>query len=225
MEIDINLNHLKTKVDLKEMKLSFVPGRGAKRERWGYICIKDDFHYKIADVCVGELKDSNALAKEIVRRFNDCPEYLKDGALRKKYHIDNFHVQFYVENPCPTSETNIINMVKKDGSIIISIRRVKHNYEIKDIQSFNSSLPTEDIKEIISMLVGYVKEENSTTYLEMMTDRGVDPKILESMGFERNFFAYNNKAHWMMTKRIESCRNDKAYSREDRQGTWDNVKE
>lgn len=225
MKIGVYQGRKKIEVDLKDMNLAYVPGRQTKKEKWGNILLKNDLPVKIASVFVGELKDGNALAEEMVRRFNNFPEYLKDGALRKKYHIDNFHVQFYVENPCPTSETNIINMIKKDGSIIISIRRVKHNYEIMDIKSFNGCLSTEDIKEIISMLIDYVKEENSTTYLEMMTDRGVDPKILESMGFERNLFAYNNKAHWMMTRRIESYRNDKAYSREEEQGTLNNVKE
>ena len=107
MEIDVNLNRLKTKVDLKEVKLSFVPGRGAKRERWGYICLKDDFHYKIADVCIGELKDSNALAKEIVRRFNDYSHTLN---VSEPFVMENFFMHHFVSG---TGRQYVL--IRKDG--------------------------------------------------------------------------------------------------------------
>lgn len=41
------------------------------------LCIKDNGNFVIAEIHLGDVKSSNALCKEIVRRFNEFPEELK----------------------------------------------------------------------------------------------------------------------------------------------------
>ena len=184
MEIDVNLNRLKTKVDLRDMKLSFVPGRGAKRERWGYICIKDDFHYKIADVCIGELKDGNALAKEIVRRFNACPEYIKDIQSNKKYHIDNFRVQSHGCLGGKYSGT-FINLISKDSSMVISLYKRGSDCEVWDISFFDQSkiLTQSEREELVRFIEDCAHSEERDIFLTIPSSLNLSINFLKSMGY------------------------------------------
>lgn len=206
MEIDVNLNRLKAKVDLKEMKLSFVPGRGAKRERWGYICIKDDFHYKIADVCVGELKDSNALAKEIVRRFNDCPEYIKDIQSKKKYHIDNFRIHTH-GFPNGKYSGEFVNLISKDSSLVISLYKWGDDCELMDIKFFNDyeRHKRSEMKELIQMIEEYVHNEKRDMFLYMTTSPYISLDLLKSMGYIKG--EQNKNGECEMFRLIERKRN------------------
>ena len=206
MKIDVNLNHLKTKVDLKDMKLSFVPGRGAKRERWGYICIKDYFHHKIADVCVGELKDSNALAKEIVRRFNDCPEYIKDIQSNKKYHIDNFRVQSHGCLGGKYSGT-FINLISKDSSMVISLYKQGSDCEVWDIRFFdqNKILTQSEREELVRFIEDCARSEERDIFLTIPSSLNLSIDFLKSMGYIAGEHMRNGECE--MFRLIERKRN------------------
>lgn len=67
--------------DTKTMKLVCIPGRGRRSfgpdEPDADMCIKSGMNLTIAEVHTGDVDSANALCEEIVRRFNEFPEELK----------------------------------------------------------------------------------------------------------------------------------------------------
>jgi hypothetical protein len=81
MEIKLKWNYADGEFDTKTMKLLCIPGRGKRLfgadEMDADLCIKDGMNFQIASVHLGDLESSNALCKEIARRFNEFPDELK----------------------------------------------------------------------------------------------------------------------------------------------------
>lgn len=81
MEIKLNWDYAHGEFDTKTMKLLCIPGRGKRifgpDEMDADLCIEDGMNFGIANIHLGNLESSNALCKEIVRRFNEFPEELK----------------------------------------------------------------------------------------------------------------------------------------------------
>ena len=65
MKVKLTWSFAKGELDTKTMKLVSLPGRANRNE------------VDSARIHMGNLESSNALCKEIVRRFNEFPEDLK----------------------------------------------------------------------------------------------------------------------------------------------------
>lgn len=65
--------------DTKDTVLVAINGQGPKGEWYAEIAIKNGMNYCIGSIDLGrtQLEDANALAEEIVRRFNEFPSELK----------------------------------------------------------------------------------------------------------------------------------------------------
>lgn len=77
MEIKIKWDCANGSIDTKDMKLICVPAR--KRvfgpdEIDASLCIKNGMNLVIAEIHTGNMESSNALCKEICRRFNEFPQ-------------------------------------------------------------------------------------------------------------------------------------------------------
>lgn len=107
MKIGIYQGRHRIEVDLKDMNLAYVPGRHTKKEKWGNILLKSDPPVKIASVFVGELKDGNALAEEIVRRFNSYSHTLN---VSEPFVMENFFMHHFVSG---TGRQYVL--IRKDG--------------------------------------------------------------------------------------------------------------
>ena len=78
-KIKIDFDYAETEVELKDMELLSLPGRKNKGEKGACLCVKDGMNFEIATISTGDLESSNALCNEIVRRFNECPGYIKEN--------------------------------------------------------------------------------------------------------------------------------------------------
>jgi hypothetical protein len=80
MKIKLKWTYAEGEYDTETMELLCIPGRikhfGADEKGAG-LCIKDGSNFCITRICMGDLESSNALCKEIVRRFNEFPDELK----------------------------------------------------------------------------------------------------------------------------------------------------
>lgn len=77
MKIKLNWPYVSGEIDTKDLELIDLPARESKYEKDASICIRDGMNFQISLVHLGDRESSNALAKEIVRRFNEFPEDLK----------------------------------------------------------------------------------------------------------------------------------------------------
>lgn len=77
MKIKLKWKYAEGEFDTKTLKLSDIPARGIRGENDADICIDDGYNLSFATVHLGDVESSNALAKEIVRRWNEFPEELK----------------------------------------------------------------------------------------------------------------------------------------------------
>lgn len=81
MEIKLKWEYASGTFDTKTMKLLCVPARGKRMfgadELDADLCISDGSNLAIAQIHLGDVESSNALCKEIARRFNEFPEELK----------------------------------------------------------------------------------------------------------------------------------------------------
>lgn len=77
MEIKLKWEYASGECNTKTMKLIDIPARASKYEKDAALCISDGCNFAIAEIHLGDLESSNALCKEIVRRFNEFPEELK----------------------------------------------------------------------------------------------------------------------------------------------------
>lgn len=75
MEIEIKWNYAHDKFDTKDVKLTCIPARGKRvlhpDEIDATLCVSN---LAIAEIHTGDKDSSNALAKEICRRFNEFPQ-------------------------------------------------------------------------------------------------------------------------------------------------------
>lgn len=77
MEIKLKWKFAKGNFETKTLKLIDIPARGIHGEYCAEIAIKDGMNMSFAEVHLGDVDSSNALAREIVRRWNEFPEELK----------------------------------------------------------------------------------------------------------------------------------------------------
>ena len=77
MKIKLTWSFAKGELDTKTMKLISLPARESRNEVDADLCIKDGYNFTIAKIHMGNAESANALCKEIVRRFNEFPEELK----------------------------------------------------------------------------------------------------------------------------------------------------
>ena len=89
MEIKLKWSYAERTFDTKTMKLLCLPARGKRvchpDEIDAELCISDLGNYVVAEIHTGDKDSSNALCKEIVRRFNEFPEELKKISLWNQY--------------------------------------------------------------------------------------------------------------------------------------------
>ena len=79
MKLTLKWNYAEGDFDTKDVKLVAIVGNKSRGERSADIAISDGMNYCIGSIDLGatQLEDANALAKEIVRRFNEFPAELK----------------------------------------------------------------------------------------------------------------------------------------------------
>ena len=81
MEVKLKWKYASGTLDTKTMKLVCIPARGKRAfgadEMDADLCIDDGWNLAIAQIHLGDVESSNAFCQEIVRRFNEFPEELK----------------------------------------------------------------------------------------------------------------------------------------------------
>lgn len=77
MKIKLKWEYAQGEFDTKTVKLLDLPARKVKNEVDAEIAIKDSWNFTIAEIHLGDRESSNAFAKELVRRWNEFPEELK----------------------------------------------------------------------------------------------------------------------------------------------------
>jgi hypothetical protein len=77
MKVLLNWKYYKGVYDTKTIELVDLSARKVKNEVNAEIAIKDGMNFTIAEMDFGDLESSNAFAKELVRRWNEFPEELK----------------------------------------------------------------------------------------------------------------------------------------------------
>lgn len=77
MKVLLNWKYYKGVYDTKTIELVDLSAREVKREVNAEIAIKDGMNFTIAEMDFGDRESSNAFAKELVRRWNEFPEELK----------------------------------------------------------------------------------------------------------------------------------------------------
>ena len=82
MKVKLTWDYANGEYDTKTMRLVCLPGRGkifSGNEIDAYAGIEDGLnaYICIAQINMGNVESANALCKEIVRRFNEFPEELK----------------------------------------------------------------------------------------------------------------------------------------------------
>ena len=76
MKLTLKWSYAHGDFDTKDVELVAIAGKKSKYERSADIAIKDGMNYCIGSIDLGatQLEDANALAEEIVRRFNEFPQ-------------------------------------------------------------------------------------------------------------------------------------------------------
>lgn len=78
MNIQIKWKYAKGTIETKDMELICLPARGRRvcgpDEIDAEMAIKDGMNLVIAEIHTGDVESSNALCKEICRRFNEFPQ-------------------------------------------------------------------------------------------------------------------------------------------------------
>lgn len=78
MKLKFNWGYTEDEFDTKTVQLIDFPARESRHEKNAEIAIiKDDLDFTFAEIKLRYLKSSNAFAKELVRRWNEFPEELK----------------------------------------------------------------------------------------------------------------------------------------------------
>lgn len=76
MKLTLKWSYAHGDFDTKDVKLVAIVGNKSRGERSADIAIKDGMNFCIGSIDLGatQLEDANALAEEIVRRFNEFPQ-------------------------------------------------------------------------------------------------------------------------------------------------------
>lgn len=181
MKIKIDFGYASTEMDTLDMKLCYLPGRKSKGERGGSICVKDGMNFQVSVVDTGDLESGNELAKELVRRFNDCPYWLKDVMTAKKFSIVNFVEQKYHLRG-EEDEHQYINLIKRDLSIIVSLeRKFMNRWYIRDIKLYDPQ--KDDIIKLFNMIFTYLENDQYDIHLDVISSTYVTEDILKELGF------------------------------------------
>lgn len=77
MILELKWKYAEGEFDTKTIQMVDIPARPTRGERNAEIAIKDGWNYSIAEIRLGDVESSNAFAKELVRRWNEFPEELK----------------------------------------------------------------------------------------------------------------------------------------------------
>ena len=77
MKLKLKRKYAEGQFDTNIVQLSVLPARPIKGERDAEIAIKDGWNFSFAEIHLGDVESSNAFAKELVRRWNEFPEELK----------------------------------------------------------------------------------------------------------------------------------------------------
>lgn len=77
MKIKLRWKYYEGDYDTKTIELVDLIARKVKNEVNAEIAIKDGMNFIIAEMDFGDRESSNAFAKELVRRWNEFPEELK----------------------------------------------------------------------------------------------------------------------------------------------------
>lgn len=77
MKVLLNWKYYKGVYDTKTIELVDLSARAVKNEVNAEIAIKDGMNFTISEMDFGDRESSNAFAKELVRRWNEFPEELK----------------------------------------------------------------------------------------------------------------------------------------------------
>lgn len=76
MKLTLKWSYAQGDFDTKDVELVAIVGNKSKKDRSAEIAISAGMNYCIGSIDLGatQLEDANALAKEIVRRFNEFPQ-------------------------------------------------------------------------------------------------------------------------------------------------------
>lgn len=77
MILKLRWKYAEGEFDTKTVQLIDLPARPVKNETNAEIAIKDGWNFSFAEIKLGDAESSNAFAKELVRRWNEFPEELK----------------------------------------------------------------------------------------------------------------------------------------------------
>ena len=149
--IKIDFDYAATEVELKDIKLLSLPGRKSKGEKVASLCVKDRMNFEIATINTGNLESSNALCDEIVRRFNDCPGYIK-GNINVSIPVLNYYIAKQYER----NGKWIANLIRKDLNVIISMELDDFTCYVMDINTNPAIIESEEnISGLVIMIAYY----------------------------------------------------------------------
>ena len=77
MKLKLKWKYAEGEFDTKTMRMVDLHALESKHEKNAEIAIKDGWNFTFAEIKLGDLESSNAFAKEIVRRWNEFTEELK----------------------------------------------------------------------------------------------------------------------------------------------------
>ena len=150
-KIKIDFDYANTEVELKDIKLLSLPGRESKGEKVASLCVKDGMNFEIATISTGDLESSNALCNEIVRRFNNCPDYIKENVNVTHPLLDNYIAQHYKRNG-----NWMVNLIRKDLNVIISMELDDSICRVYDINAYPEiKADNDNIRNLLVMIAYY----------------------------------------------------------------------
>ena len=150
-KIRIDFDYANTEVELKDIELLSLPGRKNKGEKEASLCVKDGMNFEIATISTGDLESSNALCNEIVRRFNECPNYIKENKNVTSPLLDSYIAQHYRRNG-----KHVVNLIRKDLNVIISMELDDFTCYVMDINTNPAIIESEEnISGLVIMIAYY----------------------------------------------------------------------
>lgn len=78
MILELKWKYANGNFDTKTIKMIDLPARPTRGEINAEIALQDGWNYSIAEIHLGNAESSNAFAKELVRRWNEFPQELKN---------------------------------------------------------------------------------------------------------------------------------------------------
>ena len=150
-KIKIDFDYADTEVELKDIVLLSLPGRENKGEKGASLCVKDGMNFEIATISTGDLESSNALCNEIVRRFNNCPDHIKENVNVTHPLLDNYIAQHYKRNG-----NWMVNLIRKDLNVIISMELDDSICRVYDINAYPEiKADNDNIRNLLVMIAYY----------------------------------------------------------------------